>query len=177
MVFKLLLEADEDTRSDFPLLYDLNICQPRKIIRGRPYYYGVCKRVDGKPKIVSHALADRGGIRRRPHPRPLAIRRGCEKVFGSIMRRLLPLRSNQLTSQRFWDPMHRVPVPALPAIERDIVAAMTREFRLDLGQVLATNSLPTSIPSTSAPNWLSAVTARRAAGRSGVALLVTAEPH
>ncbi|MCY3778087.1 MAG: IS1634 family transposase [Candidatus Aminicenantes bacterium] len=37
--------------------------------------------------------------------------------------------------------MHRVPVSALPAIERDIVAAMTREFGLDLRQVLfdATN--------------------------------------
>ena len=37
--------------------------------------------------------------------------------------------------------MHRVPVPAIPAIERDIVGAMTREFGLDLRQVLfdATN--------------------------------------
>ena len=60
---------------------------------------------------------------------------------STALRRLLPLRSNQLTSQGFWDQMHRVPVSTLPAMERDIVAAMTREFRLDLGQVLfdATN--------------------------------------
>lgn len=60
---------------------------------------------------------------------------------STAVRRLFPLRSNQLTSQRFWDQMHRVPVSTLPAMERDIVAVMTREFRLDLGQVLfdATN--------------------------------------
>ena len=46
--------------------------------------------------------------------------------------RLFPLRSHQITSQRFWDHMHRMPVSAIPAIERDIVAAMTREFGLDL---------------------------------------------
>ena len=60
---------------------------------------------------------------------------------STVLTRLLPLRSKQLTSQRFWDHMHRVPVSALPAIERDIVAAMTREFGLDLRHVLfdATN--------------------------------------
>ena len=55
---------------------------------------------------------------------------------STALGRLLPLRSSQLTSQRFWDHMHRVPVSAIPAIERDIVTAMTREFGLDLRQVL-----------------------------------------
>ncbi len=55
---------------------------------------------------------------------------------STALGRLLPLRSSQLTSQRFWDQMHRVPVSAIPAIERDIVTAMTREFGLDLRQVL-----------------------------------------
>ena len=175
----------------------------KKIIRGRPYYYArVCKRVDGKPKIVSQTYlgrADKIVEKLRAGPAPAQPLEAVVREFGAsaallslarrlqlvehidrhlpkrgsgpsvgnyllaavlnrclapgskaslarwfdstVLTRLLPLRSKQLTSQRFWDHMHRVPVSALPAIERDIVAAMTREFRLDLRQVLfdATN--------------------------------------
>ena len=175
----------------------------KKIIRGRPYYYArVCKRVDGKPKIVSQTYlgrADKIVEKLRAGPAPAQPLEAVVREFGAsaallslarrlqlvehidrhlpkrgsgpsvgnyllaavlnrclapgskaslarwfdstVLTRLLPLRSKQLTSQRFWDHMHRVPVAALPAIERDIVAAMTREFRLDLRQVLfdATN--------------------------------------
>ena len=175
----------------------------KKIIRGHPYDYArVCKRVDGKPKIVSQTYLGRADkilekLRAKPVPaQPLEAvvrefgastalltlarrlqlvehidrrvpKRGSGPSVGhyllaavlnrclapgskaslarwfdsTALTRLLPLRSRQLTSQRFWDHMHRIPVPAIPAIERDIVAAMTREFGLDLRQVLfdATN--------------------------------------
>ena len=175
----------------------------KKIIRGHPYYYArVCKRVDGKPKIVSQTYLGRADkileqLRAGPVPaQPLEAvvrefgasaallalarrlqlvehidrhvpKRGSGPSVGTyllaavlnrclapgskaslarwfdstVLGRLLPLRSRQLTSQRFWDHMHRIPVPAIPAIERDLVAAMTREFGLDLRQVLfdATN--------------------------------------
>ncbi len=214
----------------------------KKIIRGRPYYYArVCKRVDGKPKIVSQTYLGRADkiiekLRAAPAPaQPLEAvvrefgasaalltlarrlqlvehidrhlpKRGSGPSVGTYLlaavlnrclapgskaslarwfdstalRRLLPLRSNQLTSQRFWDHMHRVPVPALPAIERDIVAAMTREFRLDLGQVLfdATNFF-TYINSFNQRSQLAqrghSKEGRRSLRIIGVALLVTAD--
>ena len=175
----------------------------KKIIRGHPYYYArVCKRVDGKPKIVSQTYlgrADKILEKFRAGPVPAQPQEAVVREFGAstallalarrlrlvehidrhvpkrgsgpsvghyllaaalnrclapgskaslarwfdstALARLLPLRSHQLTSQRFWDHMHRIPVVAIPAIERDIVAAMTREFGLDLRQVLfdATN--------------------------------------
>ena len=60
---------------------------------------------------------------------------------STTLRRLLPIRSRQLSSQRFRDHMHRVSPDAIAAIERDLVRHMTREFGLDLHQVLfdATN--------------------------------------
>ena len=60
---------------------------------------------------------------------------------STVLQRLLPLRVSQLSSQRFWDHMDRVSPDQIQAIERDLVAAMTREFGVDLRQVLfdATN--------------------------------------
>ena len=51
------------------------------------------------------------------------------------------LPASQLSSQRFWEHLQRVPADAIPAIERDVVARMTRVFGVDLSRVLfdATN--------------------------------------
>jgi transposase len=59
----------------------------------------------------------------------------------TALRRLLDLRPEQLTSQRFWDQMDRLPPHAITAIERDLTAHLIREFALDVRQVLfdATN--------------------------------------
>jgi transposase len=59
----------------------------------------------------------------------------------SALRRLLDLRPEQLTSQRFWDQMGRITPDAIFAIERDLTARLIREFALDVRQVLfdATN--------------------------------------
>lgn len=46
--------------------------------------------------------------------------------------RWMKLKPGQLTSQRFWDNMDRVPDEALVAIERDLSARVVRMFDLDL---------------------------------------------
>jgi len=59
----------------------------------------------------------------------------------TALRRFLDFRPEQLTSQRFWDQMDRLPPQAIVAIERDLTAHLIREFALDVRQVLfdATN--------------------------------------
>ena len=54
----------------------------------------------------------------------------------SALRRLLDFRPEQLTSQRFWDQMDRIPPHAIVAIERDRIAHLIRECALDGRQVL-----------------------------------------
>jgi len=55
--------------------------------------------------------------------------------------RLLPMTPGQLSAQRFWDQMDRIPETAIAAIERDLARRAVREFGLDLRCVLfdATN--------------------------------------
>ena len=59
----------------------------------------------------------------------------------TVLRRLLPLTPNQLTSQRFWDNMERVSTEQIAAIEQDLAQTAVSRFRLDLRCLLfdATN--------------------------------------
>lgn len=59
----------------------------------------------------------------------------------TVLRRLLPLTANQLTSQRFWDNMQRVRTEQIVAIEQDLARAAVSRFGLDLRCLLldATN--------------------------------------
>jgi transposase len=59
----------------------------------------------------------------------------------TVLRRLLDLRPEQLSSQRFWRQMDRVSPEAIVAIERDLTAHLVREFQVDVRRVLfdATN--------------------------------------
>jgi transposase len=62
--------------------------------------------------------------------------------FGTtVLRRLLPIESRQLTSQRFWDNMDRVSAPAIDAIEADLLQRVVTTFQLDVRRLLldATN--------------------------------------
>lgn len=71
----------------------------------------------------------------------------CSKALISdwyqktALRRLLPLSSGQLTSQRFWDNMQRVGQKQIVAIERDLARNTVSRFGLDLHCLLfdATN--------------------------------------
>ena len=59
----------------------------------------------------------------------------------TVLRRLLPFSSGQLTSQRFWDNMERVTAEQIAAIEHDLARTAVEHFRLDLRCLLfdATN--------------------------------------
>src|SRR5207245_5861364 len=59
----------------------------------------------------------------------------------TALRRLLPLSSRQLTSQRFWDNMARIGDKHITAIEQDIASTVVSRFGLDLHCLLfdATN--------------------------------------
>src|SRR3954470_13629233 len=100
----------------------------------------------------------------------------------SALRRLLDFRPEQLTSQRFWDQMDRLPPHAIRAIERDLTAHLIREFALDVRQVLfdATNFY--TFIDTFNDRCTLAQRGKSKEGRAalrivGLALLVTAEFH
>lgn len=50
----------------------------------------------------------------------------------SVLRRLIPAGSAQLSSQRFWDAMNRIQEPVLAALEEEIAAEAVRGFGVDV---------------------------------------------
>src|SRR5262245_36276521 len=112
----------------------------------------------------------------------------CSKVRmarwfeGTALRRLLDVRTEQLTSQRFWDHMARVSPQAIELIERDLTSHLVRRFDLDVRRVLfdATNFF-TFIDTFNSRCTL-AQRGKSKEGRAalrivGLALLVTADFH
>lgn len=100
----------------------------------------------------------------------------------TALRRLLNLRPEQLSSQRFWDNMNRVSREALEHIEADLVADLVREFAVDVRRLLfdATNFF-TYIDSFNQRSTL-AQRGKSKEGRAslrivGLALLVTTDFH
>jgi transposase len=101
---------------------------------------------------------------------------------GTALRRLLDIRTQQLTSQRFWDHMARVSPRAIELIERDLTGHLVRHFEIDVRRVLfdATNFF-TFIDTFNSRCTL----ARRGKSKEGraalrivgLALLVTADFH
>jgi transposase len=218
-----------------------------KTIRGHTYYYArECKRVNGKPKIVSQKYLGRAddivaALARAAQAPPVcppesAIvtdfaavvslydlarrlklvdcidrhvpKRGAGPSVGTYLlvatlnrclapcskasieqwfqttalRRLLNLRPEQLSSQRFWDNMSRVNREALERIEADLVTHLVREFAVDVRRLLfdATNFF-TYIDSFNQRSTL-AQRGKSKEGRAalrivGLALLVTTDFH
>ena len=218
-----------------------------KKIRGHTYYYArECKRVNGKPKIVSQKYLGRAddivaALTRATQAPPVSQpesaivtdfaavvslydlaqrlklvdcidrhvpKRGAGPSVGTYLlvaalnrclapcskasieqwfqttalRRLLNLRPEQLSSQRFWDNMNRVNREALEHIEADLVAHMVREFAVDVRRLLfdATNFF-TYIDSFNQRSTL-AQRGKSKEGRAslrivGLALLVTTDFH
>ena len=100
----------------------------------------------------------------------------------TALRRLLNLRPEQLSSQRFWDNMDRVSHEALQSIEADLVTHLVREFAIDVRRLLfdATNFF-TYIDSFNQRSTL-AQRGKSKEGRAalrivGLALLVTTDFH
>jgi transposase len=60
----------------------------------------------------------------------------AEWYQGTVLRRLLPVASNQLTSQRFWDHMGYLDADRISAIEQDLTRTMVKRFQVDLSCLL-----------------------------------------
>ena len=101
---------------------------------------------------------------------------------NTVLDRLIDIKPHQLTSQRFWDNMDRVPLDAISRIERDIVTRMVRDFDVDLRRILfdATNFF-TFIDTFNERCTLAqrghSKEGRKALRIVGLALLVTADFH
>jgi transposase len=100
----------------------------------------------------------------------------------TALRRLLDIQERQLTSQRYWDNMDRIPHEAIVAIERDVMAHLVPEFDLDLRRVLfdATNFftfIDTFNERSSLAQRGKSKEGRAALRIVGLALLVTADFH
>jgi transposase len=100
----------------------------------------------------------------------------------TVLRRLVPIESRQLTSQRYWDNMDRVSPQAIERIEADLTLRLVHEFNLDLRRLLfdATNFF-TFIDTFNDRSTL-AQRGKSKEGRAalrlvGLALLVTADFH
>ena len=98
----------------------------------------------------------------------------------TALRRLVDIEARQLSSQRFWDNMDRVPREAIAAIERDVVTKMVPTFGIDLRQVLFdTTNFFTFIDTFNERNTLAqrdkSKEGRQALRIVGLALLVSAD--
>src|SRR4051794_25274672 len=112
----------------------------------------------------------------------------CSKVQmarwfeGTALRRLVNVRPQQLTSQRFWDHMARVSPQAIERIERDLTDHLVHRFEIDVRRVLfdATNFF--TFIDTFNDRCTLAQRGKSKEGRAalrivGLALLVTADFH
>ena len=101
---------------------------------------------------------------------------------GTVLRRLLPVAANQLTSQRFWDHMTYLDAGRIDAIEQDLTRTLIERFDVDLSCLLYdTTNFHTFIDSFNDRNSV----ARRGNSKQhrmdlrivGLALLVTKDFH
>lgn len=60
----------------------------------------------------------------------------AEWYQGTILRRLLPVPSNLLSSQRFWDHMSYLDADKISAIEQDLTRTLIDRFQVDLSCLL-----------------------------------------
>jgi transposase len=72
---------------------------------------------------------------------PLSKKRISAWYQKTVLPRLLPVRTQQLTSQRFWDNMDRLDAEAITMVEDEISKTVVQQFGLDLRCLLfdATN--------------------------------------
>ena len=101
---------------------------------------------------------------------------------GTVLRRLLPVAANQLTSQRFWDHMSYLDADRISLIEQDLTRTLSERFQLDLSCLLYdTTNFYTFIDSFNEKNSLAqrgkSKEQRMALRIVGLALLVTKDFH
>jgi transposase len=101
---------------------------------------------------------------------------------GTVLRRLLPVAANQLTSQRFWDHMSYLDADRISLIEQDLTRTLSERFQLNLSCLLYdTTNFYTFIDSFNEKNSLAqrgkSKEQRMALRIVGLALLVTKDFH
>lgn len=106
----------------------------------------------------------------------------AEWYHSTVLRRLLPISSRLLTSQRFWDHMSYLDAEKIRAIEQELTRRLITRFQLDLSCLLyETTNFHTFIDSFNAASTL----AQRGKSKQkrtdlrivGLALLVTQDFH
>jgi transposase len=106
----------------------------------------------------------------------------AEWYQGTVLRRLLAVASNQLTSQRFWDHMSYLDADRISAIEQDLTRTLVERFQVDLSCLLYdTTNFYTFIDSFNEASSLAqrgkSKEQRMALRIVGLALLVTKDFH
>lgn len=101
---------------------------------------------------------------------------------GTVLRRLLPVAANQLTSQRFWDHMSYLDADKISSIEQDLTRKLIERFQVELSCLLYdTTNFYTFIDSFNEKNSLAqrgkSKEQRMALRIVGLALLVTKDFH
>jgi len=84
--------------------------------------------------------------------RPRSKRGWASWAAGTSLSQLIPgLKTKRLTSQFFWDQMHRIPISTLPAIESELAAVLVKEMGISLDTLFYdTTNFFTYIDSTNA---------------------------
>lgn len=113
---------------------------------------------------------------------PTSKARLAEWYQGTVLRRLLPVAGNQLTSQRFWDHMSYLDADSISAIEQGLTRTLVEHFQVDLSCLLyGTTNFYTFIDSfNDAPSLAQrgkSKEQRMALRLVGLALLVTQDFH
>ncbi len=67
---------------------------------------------------------------------PTSKTRMAEWYQNTVLRRLIPVSPNQLTSQRFWDHMSYLDAQKICAIEQDLTRILIDRFQIDLSCLL-----------------------------------------
>jgi len=107
--------------------------------------YDLTQKLDLIPTIDRHAGKRNQGVSVGTYMALAAINRClaptskaamAEWYQGSVLRRLLPVRSNLLSSQRFWDHMSYLDADKISAIEQDLTRTLIDRFQVGLSCLL-----------------------------------------
>jgi len=171
------------------------VSQPREIVlsdfAAPAALYDLTQKLDLIPTIDRHAGKRNQGVRVGTYMALAAINRClaptskagiAEWYQGTVLRRLLAVPSNLLSSQRFWDHMSYLDPDKIRAIEQDLTRTLIDRFQVDLSCLLYdTTNFYTFIDSFNDAPTL----ARRGKSKEkrmdlrivGLALLVTKDFH
>src|SRR3990172_7584625 len=125
------------------------VAQPKEIVlsdfAGPAALYDLTDKLDLIATIDRHAGKRAQGVSVGTYMGLAAINRRlaptskaamAEWYQGTILRRLLPIPNNLLSSQRFWDQMSYLDADKISAIEQDLARTLIERFQIDLSCLL-----------------------------------------